>query len=128
MKLVFGISKLSHISMKTIQKALAKNAISNLPSLPSITGTTCADRQSGKQTHASHKQVSQSSSTRILERLHLDFMGPMQFKSLGGNRYDLVIVDDFFRYTWVPFFFFSKSGSFITFQTLCLFNCTVRKI
>ena len=42
-------------------------------------------------------------STRVLELLHMDLFGPTTYKSLGGNLYCLVIVDDYSRYTWVFF-------------------------
>src|SRR3954464_10139567 len=46
--------------------------------------------------------------TRPLELLHMDLFGPQNYASLGGNKYGLVIVDDFSRYTWV-FFLDDKS-------------------
>ena len=33
----------------------------------------------------------------------MDLFGPTTYKSLGGNLYCLVIVDDYSRYTWVFF-------------------------
>lgn len=53
--------------------------------------------------HASHKLISQQGSSRVLELLHIDSMGLMQIESLGGKRYMLVVVDDFFRYIRVRF-------------------------
>jgi len=41
--------------------------------------------------------------TRPLELLHMYLFGPQNYASLGGNKYGLVIVDDFSRYTWVLF-------------------------
>ena len=41
--------------------------------------------------------------SRCLELLHVDLMGPIRTESLGGKRYIMVIVDDFLRYTWVEF-------------------------
>ena len=38
-----------------------------------------------------------------LELLHMDLFGPTTYKSIGGNLYCLVIVDDYSRYTWVMF-------------------------
>ena len=32
---------------------------------------------------------------RPLELLHMDFFGPNAYKTLGGNSFALVIVDDF---------------------------------
>jgi transposase InsO family protein len=43
------------------------------------------------------------STTRPLELLHMDFYGSTTYKSLGGNVYCLVIVDDFSCYTWTIF-------------------------
>ena len=41
--------------------------------------------------------------SKPLELLHMDLFGPTTYKSIGGNLYCLVIVDDFSRYTWVTF-------------------------
>ncbi|GJW45567.1 zf-CCHC domain-containing protein [Tanacetum coccineum] len=47
--------------------------------------------------HASHKAKNIISTTRCLELLHMDIFGPSVIRSYGGNRYTLVIVDDYFR-------------------------------
>ncbi|GJS27282.1 retrovirus-related pol polyprotein from transposon TNT 1-94 [Tanacetum coccineum] len=57
----------------------------------------------GKQAHASHKAKNLVSTTRCLELLHMDLFGPSAVRSYGGNRYTLVIVDDYSRYTWTRF-------------------------
>jgi hypothetical protein len=46
--------------------------------------------------------------TRPLEMLHVDLFGPVAYISIGGNKYDLVIVDHYSRFTWV-FFLQDKS-------------------
>nr|GEY50132.1 retrovirus-related Pol polyprotein from transposon TNT 1-94 [Tanacetum cinerariifolium] len=56
-----------------------------------------------KQAHASHKAKNIVSTTRCLELLHIDLFGPSALRSYGGNRYTLVIVDDYSRYTWTRF-------------------------
>ena len=38
----------------------------------------------------------------------MDLFGPITYISIGGNKYGLVIVDDFSRFTWV-FFLHDKS-------------------
>ena len=38
----------------------------------------------------------------------MDLFGPVAYISIGGNKYGLVIVDDYTRFTWV-FFVFDKS-------------------
>ena len=39
--------------------------------------------------------------SRPLELLHINLIGPARVQSLGGNKYILVVVDDFTRYTRV---------------------------
>jgi transposase InsO family protein len=46
--------------------------------------------------------------TRPLEMLHMELFGPIAYISIDGNKYDLVIVDDYSRFTWV-FFLQDKS-------------------
>jgi transposase InsO family protein len=45
---------------------------------------------------------------RPLELLHMDLFGPVANLGIGGNKYGLVIIDDFSRFTWV--FFLSDKG------------------
>jgi IS30 family transposase len=46
--------------------------------------------------------------TRPLKILHMDIFGPIDYISIYGNKYSLVIVDDYSRFTWV-FFLQDKS-------------------
>ena len=39
--------------------------------------------------------------SRPLELLHIDLMGPARVQSLGGKKYILMVVDDFTIYTLV---------------------------
>ena len=41
--------------------------------------------------------------SRCLELLHIDLLGPTRTESLKGKRYIMIIVDDFSIYTWVEF-------------------------
>jgi transposase InsO family protein len=38
---------------------------------------------------------------RSLEMLHMDLFGPINYISTGGNKYGIIIVDDYSRFTWV---------------------------
>nr|GEX73053.1 retrovirus-related Pol polyprotein from transposon TNT 1-94 [Tanacetum cinerariifolium] len=58
---------------------------------------------SKKKAHASHKAKNIVLTTRCLELLHMDLFGPFVVRSYGGNRYTLVIVDDYFKFTWTRF-------------------------
>jgi transposase InsO family protein len=43
------------------------------------------------------------STTRPLELLHMDLFGPTTYRSIGGNTYCILIVDDYSRCKWVFF-------------------------
>jgi hypothetical protein len=45
---------------------------------------------------------------RHLEMRHIDLFSPIAYISISGNKYGLVIIDDYSRFTWV-FFLQDKS-------------------
>ena len=51
----------------------------------------------------SPRMMQHPSTTRVLELLHMDVMGPMQVESIRGKRYVFVCVDDYSRFSWVSF-------------------------
>jgi hypothetical protein len=59
--------------------------------------------QAGKQVGAPHHAKNIMTTTRPLEMLHMDLFGPIAYISIGGNKYGLVIIDDYSRFTWVFF-------------------------
>ncbi|KAK2436692.1 secreted RxLR effector protein [Trifolium repens] len=109
--------KLGHLSLSGMKKVVAAEAIRGLPKLKITEGSICGKCQIGKQTRMSHPMLEHQVTSRTLELLHMDLMGPMQVESLGGRRYAFVVVDDFSRYTWVNFIR-DKSDSFDIFKTL----------
>jgi transposase InsO family protein len=70
----------------------------------------CSACQAEKHVANSHPNKSTMSTTRPLELLHMDLFGPTTYRSIGGNTYCLLIVDDYSRYTWV-FFLHDKAIS-----------------
>ncbi|GJY33140.1 retrovirus-related pol polyprotein from transposon TNT 1-94 [Tanacetum coccineum] len=88
--------------MCLIQSLASKELVRNLPRLK-FDQHFCDACKVGKQAHASHKAKNLVSTTRCLELLHMDLFGPSAVRSYGGNRYTLVIVDDYSRYTWTRF-------------------------
>ncbi|KAK2444948.1 putative mitochondrial protein [Trifolium repens] len=109
--------KLGHLSLSGMKKVVTAEAIRGLPKLKITEGSICGKCQIGKQTRMSHPMLEHQVTSRTLELLHMDLMGPMQVESLGGKRYAFVVVDDFSRYTWVNFIR-DKSDSFDIFKTL----------
>ena len=45
--------------------------------------------------------TSESISTDIFNFVHSDVWGPSSVSSIGGSRYFVVFVDDYFRYNWI---------------------------
>ena len=89
-----------------------------LPKLSRVNNVVCGPCQLGKQTKAKYLGTQTSTSSRPLELLHLDLMGPTRTESLGGKRYIMVVVDDFIRYTWV-ILLLSKSDAPEHIEGLC---------
>ncbi|GJS99148.1 retrovirus-related pol polyprotein from transposon TNT 1-94 [Tanacetum coccineum] len=85
-----------------IQFVASKELVRNLPKLK-FDQHFCDACKIRKQAHASHKAKNIVSTTRCLELLHMDLFGPSAVRSYGGNRYTLVIIDDYSRYTWTRF-------------------------
>ncbi|GAA0149901.1 hypothetical protein LIER_08958 [Lithospermum erythrorhizon] len=77
--------KLGHTNFRNLQQLISKNAVKGLPQLE-VKEKTCGDCQVGKQTRVSHQELSLVTTTRILELLHMDLMGPVQVESIGGKK------------------------------------------
>ncbi|GJX51511.1 retrovirus-related pol polyprotein from transposon TNT 1-94 [Tanacetum coccineum] len=88
--------RLGHANMRLIQSLASKELVRNLPKLK-FDQHFCDACKMGKQAHASHKAKNIVSTTRCLELLHMDLFGPSVVWRYGGNRYTLVIVDDYSR-------------------------------
>jgi hypothetical protein len=59
----------------------------------------CSASQAGKQIGNTHPTKSVMFTSRPLELLHMDLFDPTTYRSVGGNSYDLVVMDDYSRYT-----------------------------
>jgi hypothetical protein len=64
--------------------------------------------QAGKQVGIPHQAKHIMTITRPLEMLYIDLFGPIAYISIGGNKYGIVIIDEYSRFTWV-FFLHDKS-------------------
>ncbi|GJZ62240.1 retrovirus-related pol polyprotein from transposon TNT 1-94, partial [Tanacetum coccineum] len=63
----------------------------------------CSSYEVSKAKQSSFKSKTVPSSKGRLNLLHMDLCGPMPVTSINGKKYILVIVDDYFRYTWTLF-------------------------
>nr|GEY38021.1 retrovirus-related Pol polyprotein from transposon TNT 1-94 [Tanacetum cinerariifolium] len=90
--------RLGHANMRLVQSLASKKLVRNLPKLK-FDQHFCDACKIKKQAHASHRAKNIVSMTRCLELLHMDLFGPFAVQNYRGNRYTLVIVDDYSRYT-----------------------------
>nr|GEX54620.1 retrovirus-related Pol polyprotein from transposon TNT 1-94 [Tanacetum cinerariifolium] len=86
--------RLGHENIRLIQSLASKELVRNLPKLK-FDQHFCNACKTGKQAYASHKAKNIVSTTRCLEILHTDLFGPSVVQSYEGNRYTLVMVDDY---------------------------------
>ena len=110
---------LGHLNYKNLTKIVNTGAIRGIPKLGIKKNRVCGPCQLGKQLKVSHKVLQQVTTTKILELLHMDLIGPMQVESIGGKKYIFVCVDDFSKFTLIDFIK-EKSDTFNVFEKLCL--------
>jgi hypothetical protein len=98
--------RLAHVGMRNLHKLPKAVHILGLINIVFVKDRPCGACQAGKQVRVPHHAKNIMTSTRPLKMLHL--FGPIIYISIGGNKYDLVIVDDYSHFTWV---FFSHDKS-----------------
>nr|GEZ19900.1 hypothetical protein [Tanacetum cinerariifolium] len=79
----------------------------NLHEMASVSLICLMARASSTKAWKKQKSISPTkpvlNSRQRLHLLHMNLCGPMTIASINGNRYVLVIMDDYSRYTWVQF-------------------------
>ncbi|CAM8943748.1 unnamed protein product [Rhodiola kirilowii] len=110
--------RMGHVNLRMLQKITSEGLVRGIPRVRGELSIVCGDCQIGKQIKVPHKSTTQINTSRPLELLHIDLMGPMQVESYSGKRYVLVCVDDFTRFTW-PCFLREKSDAVQAFVQLC---------
>jgi hypothetical protein len=94
--------------MNTLNKLLKKELVRGLKDVKFEKDKPCSACQASRQVANTHLTKAFMSTSRVLELLHMNLFGPTTYKSLCGNLYCLVIVDNYSRYTWI-FFLHDKS-------------------
>jgi transposase InsO family protein len=95
--------RLGHGGMKELNRLVKHDLVLDLKDVKFDKDKLCSACQAGKQVANPHPNKSIMSTTRPLELLRMYLFGPTTYRSIGGNTYCLVIVDDYSRYTWVLF-------------------------
>jgi hypothetical protein len=100
--------RLALIGMRNLHKLQKVGHILGLTNIIFENDTPCGACQVGKQDGDHHHAKNIMTTTRPLEMLHMDLFGPITYISIDGNKYGLVIIDDYSHFTWV-FFLQDKS-------------------
>jgi hypothetical protein len=95
--------RLSHLNFKNINNLAKQNKVLGLPSFVFSKDKPCPAYEKGKHHRASFKTKQNSSITNCLHLLYMDLFGPISPMSIHHEKYTLVIVDEYSRYTWVYF-------------------------
>src|ERR1044072_3767622 len=101
--------------MDHLNKLVKHDLVVGIPKLKNVKDKLCDACQNGKQPKSSFKPKHIVSRERPIQLLHMDLFVPSRTKSIGGNLYALVIIDDFSRYTWT-LFLENKSDAFHSFR------------
>ena len=89
--------------MRRISQINKLNLVRGLPNLKFSSDAMCEACQKGKFAKPPFKSKNVVSTFRPLELLHIDLFGPVKTASINGNKYGLVIVDDYSKWAWVKF-------------------------
>jgi transposase InsO family protein len=100
--------RLVHIGMRNLHKLQNEGHILGLTNVAFEREMPCGACQVGKQVGAPHHAKNIMTIRRHLKMFYMDLFGPIAYISIGGNKYGLVIVDDYSHFTWV-FFLYDKS-------------------
>jgi transposase InsO family protein len=100
--------RLARVGMRNLHKLQKEGHILRLTNIVFEKDRPCGACQTGKQVGAPHHAKNIMTTTRPLEMLRMNLFGLITYISIGNNKYGLVIVDDYSRFTWV-FFLHDKS-------------------
>jgi transposase InsO family protein len=94
--------------MRNLHKLQKEGHILGLMNIAFEKDRPCGACQAGKKVGAPHYANNIMTTTRPLKMIHMDLFGPITYISIGSNKYGLVIIDDYSRFTWV--FFLQDKG------------------
>ena len=94
--------RLGHINFDNLVKVNNLGAVRNFPKITKPSNPICRHCQLGKKTRIRFK-TKEYSTSKPLELVHIDLCGPTRTKSLQGESYFMLFIDDFTRMAWVSF-------------------------
>jgi hypothetical protein len=106
--------RMDHMHFYNLIKVSKREEVKEIPHIMKPTNTLCKHCQQGKQTNTRFKSK-EYSTTKLLEIVHTDLVGKTTKKGLKGERYFMLLVDDYTRMNAV-FFLKNKSEAFENFK------------
>jgi hypothetical protein len=91
--------RLAHVRMRNLTKLLKDEHILRLTNVHFEKDRICSACQAGKQVGIPHPPKNIMTSKQPLELIRMDLFGPVAYLSLEGNKYGLVIIYDYSRFT-----------------------------
>ena len=91
-----------HLIFDNLIKSNKKEAIRDLPKVIKPSDSICKHFQIGNQTRVRFK-TKENFTKKPLELIHTDLFVPTRTKSIYGEHYFILIIDDYTRMTWVYF-------------------------
>ena len=92
--------RMGHLKFDNIMKVSKKEAVRDFPKFVKPLNSVCKHCQHGKQTKSNFKEKEHTTS-HPLEIVHTNICGPTRTKSLQGEYYFMLFIDDYRRMTWV---------------------------
>jgi transposase InsO family protein len=105
---------MGHTHFDNLVKVRKRELVREMSQITKPTNTLCTHCQQGKKTKTRFKS-NEYSTTKPLEIVHTDLVGPTTTKRLKGERYFMLLVDDYTRMTAV-YFLKNKSEAFENFK------------
>ncbi|GLJ40699.1 hypothetical protein SUGI_0840630 [Cryptomeria japonica] len=94
--------RLCHVNFDCIVKMSSTKAVRDIPNIMKAHNLVCKKCQLGKQVRTSFKSIHDKSND-VLDLIHTDLCGPARTRSFQGDRYFMLIIDDYSRMMWVTF-------------------------
>ena len=91
--------RLALVGMRNLAKLLKDEHILGLTNVHFEKDSICSACQARKQVGVPHPPKSIMTTKQPLELIHMDLFGPVAYLSIRGNKYGLIIVDDYSRFT-----------------------------
>ncbi|XP_074361102.1 uncharacterized protein LOC141701320 [Apium graveolens] len=93
-------SRLGYVNFQSLTLMQSNQMVEGLPNFAQPKGV-CADCLMSKKVRKSFPSQSKFYAIRILELIHCDLCGPISPETLGGNKYFVLLVDEYSRIMWL---------------------------